>query len=305
MAKIDPWSAAMMALVGALWGLHGPAIKLAFGAGFTFPQLVFWEYVVGTVVFGAVLFGQRGRLPRDGRFWRGLLLAAGVGCGVPLFLFWSYRLGPVSVAATLLFLYVPFTQLLNGVLTRRAPPGREIVAGVLVVVGAGLASELTAATQTRDLAGAPLAMLAAFCFSVFLVVTARLGTVGGATLRSGVCCAVSCVVMAVVAGAAGWNLWPDGLAVTAPEAVGWVIGLGVMGQVIPVFLLVRHGPRVGSGAGAILTATELPVAVVVAAWVLGDRAGTAQVLGVLLVLGGIALPQLGAGRRTAGDGAGT
>ena len=30
----------MMAVVGAMWGLHGPAVKLAFDAGFTFPQLV-------------------------------------------------------------------------------------------------------------------------------------------------------------------------------------------------------------------------------------------------------------------------
>ena len=37
----------MMALVGARRGLHGPAIKFAFAAGLTFPQLVFGESLVG------------------------------------------------------------------------------------------------------------------------------------------------------------------------------------------------------------------------------------------------------------------
>jgi drug/metabolite transporter (DMT)-like permease len=47
------------------------------------------------------------------------------------------------------------------------------------------------------------------------------------------------------------------------------------------------------------------VAVVVAAVVLGDRVGVAQVLGILLVLAGIALPRLPSMGRGAEGGAGT
>ncbi len=279
----------MMALVGVMWGLHGPAIKLAFAAGFTFPQLVLGEYLVGALVFGAVVWRQGGRPPVSARFWRYLLTAAVIGCGVPLFLFWSYAVGPVPVGATLLFLYVPFTQLLNFALTRRAPPGREMVSAALVVTGAAVAAEFFGAANAESLRGAPQAVAAAFCFATFFVCTSRIGNDGTPALRSLVCCAVSCVLMLGISAASGWTLLPAG-----PESVAvalvWIVALGVFGQVIPVFLLVHFGPRTGSALGSILTSTELPVAVGVSALVLGDKIGAAQLVGVGLVLVGIALP---------------
>jgi drug/metabolite transporter (DMT)-like permease len=293
----------MMALVGAMWGLHGPAIKLAFAAGFTFPQLVLGEYLVSALVFGAVVW-RRGRgAPGSARFWRYLLTAAVFGCGVPLFLFWSYAVGPVPVGATLLFLYVPFPQLLNFVLTRRAPSGREMASAFLVVTGAAVAADFFGAANAETLRGAPQAVAAAFCFAMFFVCTSRIGNDGTPALRSLVCCVTSCVLMLGIAAASGWSLWPAG-----PEslktALIWIVVLGVFGQVIPVFLLVNFGPRTGSALGSILTSTELPVAVGVSALVLGDEIGAAQLVGVGLVLAGIALPHL---RRrevatTAGDG---
>ena len=280
----------MMALVGAMWGLHGPAIKRAFAAGFTFPQLVFWEYVVGSLVFGAAVVAQRTRWPESRRFWKTMVAASVIGCGVPLFLFWAYKLGPVSIGATLLFLYVPFTQLLNFVITRQAPRGREIVAAVLVILGAAVAADFVGTANAENLRGAPLAVAAAFCFAMFFVLTARLGNDATPALRSLVCCGISCVIMTGIALAAGWGLAPK--VEPGGVAVAWILGLGVFGQVIPVFLLVHFGPRVGSGPGSILTSTELPVAVAASAIFLGDEVGVPQIAGVALVLTGIALPHL-------------
>lgn len=295
-----------MALVGAMWGLHGPAIKLAFAAGFTFPQLVLGEYLVGALVFGAVVWRQRGgELPGGGRFWRYLMMAAVFGCGVPLFLFWSYSVGPVPVGATLLFLYVPFTQVLNFALTRRAPARREMASAVLVVAGAAVAADFFGAANAESLRGAPQAVAAAFCFAMFFVCTSRIGDDGTPALRSLVCCVVSCVLMLGISAASGWTLLPAGPESVA-AALAWIVALGVFGQVIPVFLLVHFGPRTGSALGSILTSTELPVAVGVSALVLGDKIGAAQLVGVGLVLIGIALPHLRrgsvAGTAQAGDG---
>jgi drug/metabolite transporter (DMT)-like permease len=220
-----------------------------------------------------------------------MLTAAVFGCGVPLFLFWSSALGPVPVGATLLFLYVPFTQLLNFALTRRVPSGREMVSALLVVTGAAVAADFFGAANAETLRGAPQAVVAAFCFAMFFVCTSRIGNDGTPALRSLVCCVVSCVMMLAISAACGWSLLPAG-----PESVAtaliWIAALGVFGQVIPVFLLVNFGPRTGSALGSILTSTELPVAVGVSALVLGDEIGAAQLAGVGLVLAGIALPHL-------------
>ncbi len=287
----------MMALVGALWGFHGPAIKFAVAEGFTFPQLVFGEYMVGALVFSLVVAVQRAPWPADGVFWGRLLLAAVVGCGVPIFLFWAYQDGSVPVGATLLFLYVPFTQLLDFAITRRPPTPREIASAVLVVAGAVLAADFFGHAGAADLRGAPQAVVAALCFAGFFVLTSHLGHAATPALRSLVCCAVSCALMLVLSAVLGWRLMPTG-----PEpavAAGWLLGLGVLGQVIPIFLLVRFAPRTGSALGTILTSTELPVAVIASVVLLGDSLGAGQVVGVGLVLSGIALPHLRLPARTA------
>jgi DNA mismatch repair protein MutS len=90
-----------------------------------------------------------------------MLLGGLVGSGVVLFLFWSYQLGPVPVAATLLFLYVPFTSILAALVHRRWPPVREIVSVCLVTAGAVLATDFMGSTGPDSLKGAPQAMLAA------------------------------------------------------------------------------------------------------------------------------------------------
>jgi drug/metabolite transporter (DMT)-like permease len=296
MNKTDALGCSMLALVGALWGLHGPAIKFAVAAGFTFPQLVLGEYVVATLIFGVAVAWQRVPLPTDRGFWARLLPAAAIGCGVPLFLFWAYEVGSVSVGATLLFLYVPFTQLLNFAITRRAPPPRERVAAVLVVAGATLAADFFGHATAEDLRGAPFAIIAALCFAGFFVLTSRLGRTATPALRSFVCCGVSCVIMVTLSALAGWRLAP------APEvsnAAVWLLVLGVVGQVIPLFLLVNFGPRTGSASGSILTSTELPVAVVASVALLGEPFGGWQVTGTVLVLAGIVLPHVSARARLA------
>jgi drug/metabolite transporter (DMT)-like permease len=290
MKKPDALSCCMMALVGVMWGLHGPAVKFAFAAGFTFPQLVLGEYLVGTAVFGTLVALEGSRLPSDRRFWGAILIVGALGCGVPLFLFWAYRLGPVSIGATLLFLYVPFTQLINFAVTHRLPAPREIGSAALVVIGAFLATDFFDSANASHLLGAPFAILSALCFAGFFYVTARMGRVSTPKLRSFLCCSISTVVLLGAALVAGWPIVPMGI--SAGRVALWIVTLGVLWQVIPFFLVVRFVPRTGSGLGSILTSTELPTAVLSSALLLGDHLRLSQIVGVVVVLAGVALPNL-------------
>jgi drug/metabolite transporter (DMT)-like permease len=194
------------------------------------------------------------------------------------------------VGATLLFLYVPFTQLLNALIDRRWPDRIQSVSAVLVLAGAGIVSDFVHLARGGNLAGAPHAILAAACFAGFFVITSRIGGTGTPVLRSFVCCAVSTGLIAALGLARGWDLVPS----VAPSTTAiWFLLLGVFGQVIPVFVMVHFGPRTGSGLGSILTSTELPVAVVASAIVLREPVELGQAAGVLLVLAGIALPHVG------------
>ncbi len=90
----------------------------------------------------------------------------------------------MPIGATLFFLFVPFTQLLNLAVTRRPPDPRELGSAALVVGGALLATNFIATAKASNLHGAPCAVLAALCNAVFFVLTGGLGQTGTPAQRS-------------------------------------------------------------------------------------------------------------------------
>lgn len=283
-----------MLTVGAMWGLHGPLLKLAYQAGLNFALVSVGEYAVATLAFGLAWWTGGGRWPREDRgFWLRMLFGGLVGSGVVLFLFWSYQLGPVPVGATLLFLYVPFTSILAAVVHRRRPPGREIASVCLVTAGAVLATDFLGATGLDSLRGAPQAILSALCFAGFFMISAGLGHRSTPVFRSFFFSGISGLILLGVSLAAGWSLAAPGSGIS--RSLLWLALLSGVGQVVPVFLMVRSGPRLGGGLGSILTSLELPVAVGLSSLLLGDPIRTSQFAGIGLILAGIALPHLRSG----------
>lgn len=78
----------------------------------------------------------------------------------------------------------------------------------------------------------------------------------------------------------------------------WIYGLilGVFGVVIPVLLLALGAPKISIGLASILSAGELPVAILASIFVLNERVSVLQWIGITVILIGIAYPQL-AGRK--------
>lgn len=291
-----------MLLVGAAWGLHGPLLKLAYQEGLHFAWVSVGEYALATLAFGLAWRGSGSGWPRESRdFWIQMVLGGVVGSGVALFLFWSYQLGPVPVGATLLFLYVPFTSLLSALVHRRRPPAQELGSVGLVTAGAVLATGFLGVVGPGRLRGAPQAILAALCFAGFFHLSAGVGHRSSPGFRSFFYSAVSGLFLLAVSLAAGWNL-------ALPEAragriLGWLAVLAAVGQVVPVFLMMRSAHRVGGSLGSILTSLELPVAVGLSSLILGDPLRPSQLAGIALILAGIALPHGRRGPRPASQGA--
>lgn len=84
-----------------------------------------------------------------------------------------------------------------------------------------------------------------------------------------------------------WNgtLFQEGL---------WIYGLalGLFGLIIPVFLFTVAVPKVGLGMSSILSAIELPIAVMVSVILLSETVTTLQIAGILTILFGLSLPTL-------------
>ena len=67
---------------------------------------------------------------------------------------------------------------------------------------------------------------------------------------------------------------------------------GVCASVIPPILFNIGMPKIGSGLGTILSASELPTAVFMSALVLNETVTGVQWMGVLIILCGIAYPNI-------------
>ena len=280
-----------MLTVGAMWGLHGPLLKLAYRAGLNFAVVSVGEYAIATLAFGVACWIGRVKWPAEDRgFWLRMFLGGLVGSGVVLFLFWSYQLGPIPVGATLLFLYVPFTSILAALVHRRWPPVREIFSVCLVTAGAVLATDFMGSTGPDSLKGAPQAILAALCFAGFFMISEGLGNRSTPLFRSFFFSALSGLILLGVTWLVGWPLSVVGTSLGG--TLLWLTVLSAVGQLVPVFLMMKSAHRLGGGLGSILTSLELPVAVGLSALLLGDPLRLSQLGGIGLILAGIALPHL-------------
>lgn len=72
----------------------------------------------------------------------------------------------------------------------------------------------------------------------------------------------------------------------------WIFGivLGIFGIILPIFLFSIAAPKVGGALSSILSAMELPVAVIASVIVLHETLSILQISGIVLVLIGMILP---------------
>ncbi len=281
-----------MALVltsGCCWGLHGVLIKLGLAEGYSFAQIFMFEVAISSLFFGS--FGKRffqGGGPRGLAEW-GWLVAIGIATvGLGNFLFLAFSLGPVAIGATLMFLYLPMVYGYSWLSGKEPLRGTKIFGICLILLGAVFATGLlNSLNEPGVLKAAGAAVLAACCYGAVFVLTPKVAVYSNLYLRSFMVCSIGLAgtVLLVLAYPSLW--YTDG----SLGARFWVLLflLGGIGQILPVFTLMKGLPVVGGSLGGVLASIELPVAVFSAALVLNESLGWGRVFGVVLVFGGIAV----------------
>jgi drug/metabolite transporter (DMT)-like permease len=102
---------------------------------------------------------------------------------------------------------------------------------------------------------------------------------------------VVCGVLAVSTGDVGLP--------TAPRAWLPVLGIAVVSTVLALRMFLAGLARVGPTRASVVSSLEVVVTLVLAFVLLGERLGPLQWLGAVLILGAVALQNLGALRRVA------
>jgi drug/metabolite transporter (DMT)-like permease len=288
---------------GACWALAAVFATHVFDRGVPPVRLAEARVAIALAVLAPLLaWRQRGLL----RPPRGTLpaLAAFGACVAAVNLSYYIALDHLEVGVAIALQYTGPAMLLavSAVLARSRPaggpgaPGRLAwVAAGITLAGAALVSRAFEGLAALDVPGVAAGLASAVTFAAYLLaaeLAGRRGAHPATTLLWGFAVAV-----AIWSLLAPWWSWPVG-ALRDPGVALAVLGVGLVGTLLPFFLAVG-AVRVVSAAAAGIAATSEPVFAAAFAWLLlGQRLGPAQLAGGVLVVAGVVLAQLAAARTT-------
>ena len=282
---------------GTCWGLAAVMAKVAFDRGVPPVRMAEARVVVALVVLAGILAGWRRDLlvpPRES--WAALVAFGLCVAGVNAAYYIAIDRLPVGVAVSIQYTAPVLLLALSAILAagnrrrRGLGPGRLAwVAAALTLIGAILVSRAYRGMASVDGRGLVAAVASALLFAGYLLTASRAGRRGAlpaTVLFWGF--VVGTVAWSV---AAPWWSWPVSKLDQAPVALS-ILGVGLVGTLLPFFLAVG-AVRVLSPATAGIAATVEPPAAALFAWIfLGQHLAPVQVLGGVLVLGGVALAYL-------------
>ncbi|PIC79293.1 EamA family transporter [Sporosarcina sp. P18a] len=282
------WMYPLLVVFGAAcYGILSTIIKLAIQDGFTASEAVTSQYYTGFLLALIIFILVKRGLPTiRGSF---PVLIAGLFTAITGTVYGkAVEYMPASLAVVLLFQFTWIGMLYECVLSKRLPKQSEVVSLVFLFGGTILAAGLI----DVDVSGIPWqgwawGLAAAFSFAAF--VTANQKPVPGMDVVTRLFLMSFYAAIAITFFQSPEILWNgmlgDGL---------WIYGtiLGVFGIVLPIFLFSIGVPKVGAGMSSILSAVELPVAIIASMLLLGERLTLLQFLGIFLVLFGMTWPAM-------------
>ncbi|RKL67472.1 EamA family transporter [Salipaludibacillus neizhouensis] len=280
------WMYALFVFIGGCsLGALSTSVKLAYGAGFNLAQITISQFMIGAALLWIlVLFTRKSKMSIK---YLGLLLL----CGIPMsltgvFYYFSLQTIDASLAIIFLFQFVWIGSLFDYILYRKTPSKAQWLSIVILLIGSLLATAIiTNGFGSFTINGVIFGILSAFTFTSFLFISGNVGKELPPLQKSALIATGGLIFVSI--------LFPP---TTAFESVSQMISfspygvfLGVFGVCLPPLLFAIGMPKVGTGLGTILSASELPVAVILSAVVLVEYVAPIQWLGVIVVLLGVAL----------------
>lgn len=278
----------LLVFLGACsYGILSTIVKLAYGQGYS-PA----EVIGGQMFFGLVLtllpslFFLRKR-PRKGQWL--LLVAVGLTVGsTGIFYYNALQYIPASIAIVLLFQFTWMGVFAEAILNRRLPDRQTASSLIILLIGTLLAGGIfeSGGIEEFNLIGVCLGLLSAVSYTLFLLFSGKAATTVHPWVRSASMAFGSFLLASVIYppvflfnGALWEGLFP------------YVSLLAFFGILLPTVLFNFGIPHIGAGMAAILGAAELPMAVISSYFVLHESVSMLQLVGVIVILLGIVLPE--------------
>jgi len=279
----------LVLLGAASYGILSTVMKIGYNHGFSTGEVLngqfffgWWMLLVLVLLFCKV--NIRGALKKCF-----LLVLLGANFGLS-YIFYGLALQtlPVSVTMVLLFQFIWMGIVIEAVVKKERPSHKKILAIILILIGAVLVGGiLEQRIQIITVSGVAYALLSAVTYAIFIFASGEVATDIPALARSFFMTTGSMILILIVFkptflfnGSLSDGLWKYGIV------------LALVGIVFPLILFTIGIPKIGSGLATILSAAELPVAVLASFFLLKENVTVLQCLGIVFILLGVAVPQM-------------
>ncbi|MCM3128973.1 DMT family transporter [Paenibacillus provencensis] len=288
-------------LAACSFGILSSIVKLAYQQGFTFQEVTLGQFGSGwLIMLILMLFFSRKKVKL-----RQFIRLAGVGactCLTGVFYYLSLQSIPASIAVVLLFQFTWIGVVIEVITTRQRPSKSTVISILLLFLGTVLAGGIIGANPLGlSVKGVFLGLMAAVMMALFIFFSGRVETALPTISRS-FCTSSGSLLLLLLLHVTMYG--PSAVLEVSFKDGLWIYGLilGIFGVVIPVLLLALGAPKISIGLASILSAGELPVAILASIWLLNEKVSILQWVGIAVILVGIAYPQFSGRKQQEGNG---
>lgn len=273
----------LVGLGATSYGMLATFVKIAYGEGFTTPEVTIAQFTYG--ILGMLLINAFQKSKKGPEVVKAStknitqLMLAGTSLGMTsVFYYLAVKYIPVSIAIVLLMQTVWMGVIFEMILEKKAPSTQKIISVLIVLAGTALATNLIESSVELDWRGIVLGLLAATSFTTTMFTANRVATQISSAQRSlymllGGAVIVTGFAIATQTGAFNFDIF-----------LKWGIVLALFGTIIPPLLFNAGFPLTGIGLGSIVSALELPVSVLMAYFLLSEQVNSLQWFGIILII---------------------
>lgn len=265
-------------LGGCCYGILSTFVKFAYKAGFTPNEVSGGQYLFGVLIIWLIfLFTKKQKLSLKQVL---ILLVSGIPFGLTSICYYrALQSLNASLAIIFLFQFVWIGSLFDFIFNHHKPTKQKLISIVILLAGSLLASGVFAQSASFSLTGMLWGILSAFTYTAGMFLSGQVEKDLPPVERSALLSTGGMILIMIL-------LRPDFFTdVTKLTAIApYASVLGLFGVALPPLLYAIGIPHVGTGLGTILSASELPVAVMMSYFVIGEHIGFMQWLGVLLII---------------------
>lgn len=278
---------AIAVFVGASsFGVLSTFVKQAYAHNYTLGQVTGVQVIFGMIILWMVywlvqLFKPSALKSHAKKSNKWVILISGISTGLVSIVYYKcVQLVPASLAIVLLMQYIWIGTLIELIVFKNKPSGRQLIGIAIVLLGTVFATGLIEnGIETLNWVGIGYGLLAATAYAVFLIVNGRVGNdyppiQKSALMVTGSCIMICCLFppLFLMTGELNDTVWHFGLI------------LSLFGTVIPPLLFAYGIPKIGFSLSGILSSAELPVAICMSYFILRESVSLVQWIGVLLIL---------------------